>query len=352
MAEARDLRQVAHRVRAALTPHPHRGDLIAAGAAPLALGIVLVNLRLDAEWGTGVFLVLTALACGLVLGMGILAPLEGERPRAYQQVLQLAGLVLLLVTLTRLAEVLGADDPLGSSGSTTWIFGLLTLTAGWLVVARRSAICALVAAIAGIVAVLSFVDWAFDPDGLNTARWVLVALAIGLVLAALSQRDVNRRESVYLIDAAGVAILLIALTFVGALIGQLLGGLASLAFEGALPGGGWKLILVGSGFGLVAYAAVDRESGPAYVGVAILFLFAIFAAIPGAEGASLWFWPLVLLLLGGAAVVAGLRPRRPLPPEPPGAGAPAEPVPGPGSGSRPSGGLWAVRRPEDDTSPG
>jgi hypothetical protein len=66
------------------------------------------------------------------------------------------------------------------------------------------------------------------------------------------------------------------------------------------------------------------------------------------SGASLWFWPLVLLLIGGAMVGAGLRPRRPLPPEPPGAGSgrPADPVPGPGSGSS---SLWASP-PRDDAA--
>ena len=33
------------------------------------------------------------------------------------------------------------------------------------------------------------------------------------------------------------------------------------------------------------------------------------------DGDLLW-WPLVLVVIGGGMVVAGLRPRRPLPPEP------------------------------------
>ena len=106
------VRAAVGRLLAALTPHPHRGDLIAAGAVPLALGVLLVNVRLDGPWGTGVCLVLDALGCALVLGMGLLAPLEGERPRSYQQVLLLTGQVLGFVTLLRLAQVLGADSPL------------------------------------------------------------------------------------------------------------------------------------------------------------------------------------------------------------------------------------------------
>jgi hypothetical protein len=347
MAEANDLRALAGRGLAALTPHPHRGDLIAAGAVPLALGVLLLNVRLDATWGTGAFLVLDALACALVLGMGLLAPLEGERPRSYQQVLLLAGQLLGFVTLVRLAQVLGADDPLGSPGSRLWIFLVVTAGAVWIARTRHSAICALVAALSGIAAVIAFVDWAFSPEGPGTLRWVLLALAIVLVLAALARRDAQRRESVYLIDAAGVAMLALGLTFLGAAVVAYtpLPG-AALGFIGVpvgVPGGGWKLVLLAAGLGLVAYAGVDREPGPAYLGAAILLVFVALVGIPGAGGASLWFWPLALLLVGGAAVGAGLRPRHELPPEPPGPGVrdgdpPTEPLPGPGSGS-----LWASR---------
>lgn len=357
MPDADELRTRGGQLLAALTPHPHRGDLIAAGAVPLALGVLLVNARLDGTWANGILLVLTALAAALVLGMGLLAPMERDRPRSYQQVLLLTGLLLAFFALLRLAQVLGADDPLGASGTRMWIFSLVTLGAAWIAHARRSAVCTFVAALAGLVAALAFVEWAFDPEGLATTRWVLLALAIGFTLTALARRDVERRQSVYLIDAAGVAILLLGLTFVGSLFGLL----TLLGIPGDGPGGGWKLVLLGAGLGLVAYAGVDREPGPAYLGALIVLLFVALVGVPGPEGPSLWFWPLALLLLGAAAVAAGLRPRRPLPPEPgpPGAGRPAEPVPGPGAGGggagssggrepRSAGGLWAGERAGDE----
>jgi hypothetical protein len=350
MAEVDDLRARAAPLLAAITPHPHRGDLIAAGAVPLALGVLLVNARFDGSWGDGILLVLNALACALVLGMGLLAPLESERPRSYQQVLLLAGVLLGFTALLRLAQVLGVDEPLAAAGARTWIFGIVTLAAAWIARTRRSAVCVLVAALAGLATALAFVEWAFDPEGAGTARWVLLALAIGLGLTALARRDIARRESVYLIDAAGIAVLLIGLTFVGALLGFL----TLLGLPGDAPGGGWKLVLIAAGLGLVAYAGVDREPGPAYLGTLILLLFAALVGLPGEDGASLWFWPLALLLVGGVAVGAGLRPRRELPPEPPGAGRPAEPVPGPGAGGGPGSGprspgsLWASERPPAD----
>lgn len=345
MADAApDLRQGAQRVRATFTPHPHRGDLVAAGAGLLTIGVLLVNLRLDARWGTGIFLVLDLAACALVLGMGTLAPLEGERPRPYQQVLLLSGLLLLFATLFRLDQALGVRHPLAPAGARVWVFGVPAAVALWLTVARRSAICALVASLAGLVALLSFVDWAFHPSGPSAFRWVLLFLAVGFALAALHQRDRRRRESVYLVDAAGIAMLLIALTYAAALVGVL-------QFVGApssgLPGAGWRLLILAAGLGLVAYGAVDRESGPAYVGVLVLLAFVGLTGVPGTGGPSLWFWPLALLLLGAAAIAAGLRPRRELPPEP-GArpDAPTAPLPGPGA-REPSDSLWA-RPPQRD----
>lgn len=348
MAQPTDARALAGRGLRALTPHPHRGDLIAAGAVPLALGVLLVNVRFGGRWSDGILFVLSALACALVLGMGLLAPLEGERPRSYQQVLLLAGLALGFVALLRFARVLGAGSPLGAAGSRTWIFAVVTAGAAATARFRRSAICALVAALAAIATVLSLVQWVFAPTGFATFRWLLLALAIGFVLAALARRERARRESVYLIDAAGVAILALGLTFVGALLRVL----TFLGVSGATPGGGWKFVLLAAGLGLVAYAGVDREPGPAYLGTLILVLFVLLAGLPGAGGASLWFWPLVLVLLGGAAIAAGLRPRRELPPEPrgPGPDAPTRPLPGPGAldtaPDRPTrpGGLWASDR--------
>jgi hypothetical protein len=344
MAEAGDLRSGVAGVRTALTPHPHRGDLIAAGAGLLTIGVLLVNVRLDIRWGTGVFLVLTLAACALVLGMGVLAPLEGERPRPYHQVLLLTGLLLLFAALFRLDQVLGTTRPLSHAGARVWIFGLVAGAALWLALARRSAVCAYVAALTGIVVTLSFVQWVFHPHGVTTFRWILLALALGFALAALAQRERRRRESVYLVDAAGIAIVLLALTFVGAVFGEL----TLVGAPNDFPGAGWKLVLLAAGLGLVAYGAVDREPGPTYLGVLTLLLFVGLVGVPLPGGPSLWFWPLALLALGIAIVAAGLRPRRPLPPEPSAGTGATEPLPGPGARGGGSSSLWAAPRADDD----
>ncbi len=292
-----------------LRPHPHRGDLIAAGAVPFTVAVLLLNVRMNATWGDGIHLVITGLACALVLGMGLLAQREGEFPRAYQTVLLLAGLTLLAVTLLRFAQVVGSDQPLDSSSTLTWMAAVFTAVAAVPAWERiNSPICGLVEVVAGGIAVLALVDWVFDPQGPTTFRWVLLALIAVYVATHLRWREGRPRHAVHMINAAGLAALAIAGTFGGAF-------LVPFGATGD-PGTWWELVLVGVGLGLVAYAAVDREPGPAYLGVAVLLAFVLLAGIPGSGGASIVGWPLLLLLLGAAAIAAGLRPLRPLPPPP------------------------------------
>ena len=82
--------------------------------------------------------------------------------------------------------------------------------------------------------------------------------------------------------------------------------------------------MLAGGFGLLAYAAVDREPGPGYLGVVALAGAVLLIGRPDPD-AELVFWPLFLLLIGLAGVGLGLRPRKRLPPEP-GEPAPTTPL--------------------------
>ena len=300
-----------------LRPPAHRGPLIAAGVVLFTAGIALEEVRLDDKLPNGVHVLIVAAAAALILGLGLQARLEGGQPAAYQSVLLVCGLLLLEGALLELANLLGADfsGDTFPAGAFVWTSLLLCGVALYPAVRRNSAICAMVAAIAAGVAILAAANWIFGADSQTFYRWLLLVLALVYVLASLVLRGGNPRHAELMVITAGLATLSIALV---ASFGVLFGPVLSLGGDtgdGFLPGF-WEFIVLGAGCGLVAYGAVDRVPGAAWLGFAHLLVF-LAAASAGADGTLLW-WPLILLLLGGGVMVVGLRPRRPLPPEPDG----------------------------------
>lgn len=256
-----------------LRPHPHRGEVIAAGAVPLAVAAFVIDLRMT-QWSVGTRFVVVALIAALLLTMGWLAELEEDAPRAYHSIL-------------------------------------------------------LIAALAGIVAVEAFVSWAFRPHGAGTFRAILLVLTLAFVLGAVRLRDRRRRHAVQRVNAAGVSAAVLAGTY---LVAGFLTALIAAATNGSSPLGpvaapfGWELYLLAVGLGLVAYSGVDHEPGPAYIGVAVLLAFAVLTGGFAVNRGSLVGWPLFLLVIGAVGLAIGLRPRQALPPPP---STPAPPMPPP-----------------------
>lgn len=295
-----------------LRPPAHRGPLIASGALLVTIGIALEELRLADKLATGWHLAILAVAAAVMLALAMQMRTHGGAPPAFQSVLLVCGLLLAAAALLTLSDVLGADFdddvPFGAFVWTSLIWAGLAL---WPALAKGSSICLLIAAFAVAIAGLAFVKWVFDANSLTTYRWLLLVLALAYVVASLLLRGPAPRHSEQLVNAAGLAILAIALT-------GLLGGLFALfnsilTFSSLLPNG-WELVVMATGCGLVAYGAIDHAPGPAYVGLANLLAFIVAAATN--QGATLLYWPLMLLALGLGTMAVGLRPRNPLPPEP------------------------------------
>jgi hypothetical protein len=294
-----------------LRPPPHRGPLIAAGAVLVTLGVALEEIRLDDKLPTGVHLLILAVAAGTIYALGVQVVQEG-RPYAFQSVLLVCGLLLLYPALLTLADVLGADLDDFPAGAVVWTALLYAGAALYPAVARRSSICALIAALAVGAAGLAFVAWAFEPDTATTYRWLLALAAAAYVVVSLALRGAAPRHSEQMVNAAGLAVLAIGLTAVVPLVAAFLFPFGAAA-AGALPDG-WELVVFAAGCGLVAYGAVDRAPGPAYLGVANLAAFVLSAA--DSDEDTLLYWPALILALGIGTMFAGLRPRQPLPPEP------------------------------------
>ena len=157
------------------------------------------------------------------------------------------------------------------------------------------------------MAILAGWQWVFDAESFTPLRWLLLLISLALVLVSLALRASAPRQAELLVDAAGLAILVIGLQ--GAV-----SAFTSDAVDSQVLPDFWELIVFGAGCGLVAFGAVDRSPGPAWLGVANLVVFVLAAGLD--SEATLYFWPIALILLGAGAMAAGLRPRRPLPPEP------------------------------------
>jgi hypothetical protein len=299
-------------VRELLRPPGHRGPLIAAGAVPLAVGIALEEIRLAGALGTGVHMLILLASGGLLYWLGAQAPNEDGEPPAYQSVLLVTGLLLLYAGLLTAADVLGAGFDRFPAGAIVWTSLLAVGLALWPALERNSAICLLLAAVFGAFALLSAWRFVFHAASQAPYRWLLLVLAAASVLASLALREPAPRHAQQLVDAAGLAIAAVGLA------GLLPGIAAELVGFGSgtadALGGVWEIVLLAAGFGLIAYGALDRAPGPAYLGVLNLGLF--IAAVGGSVDGTLYWWPLILLAIGVVALAAGLRPRRPLPPEP------------------------------------
>lgn len=306
-----------------LRPQPFRGDQVAAGVVVLATVVVLVNARFVDEWEPAVHLVYTGLAAIAVTAMGALSEREPGGVRAYQSILFLTGFALLFVALVRLADLLGAEDPPTASETIVWTGTVLTAYALWFA-ARGAAACTLVGAASGVITIVATVDLLADFDELRDLRVTVLLCVVGLGLLAVVHRDRRPRHAIALVDVAGLSVLFIGLTFVlellfSGLLGSITGARADVSV-----GAGWELLFVATGFGLIAFGAVERAPVPGAIGLLNLVAFVIVA---GAEDASLLWWPLLLALGGGALLVVGLRPSHPLPPAPLADSEPPPPLP-------------------------
>jgi hypothetical protein len=286
------------RIRPGLRPLPFRGDLIAAGAIPLAVGAVLIDLRMEDAWAAGVRAAFLAAVAALLLALAWRAPVEGANPRAYVSVLLFSAFPLCALGLIALAQALGGEPQ--SPGALTWT--TLVLGGGYVALARarNSATCTLLGATALVAAILAGWAWA---DAFQL--WPCLVLLAGLGLGVVALRDHHRAHAAALADVVGVIGVFIGLfdPFRGLFLG---------VTDPPTLAWGWKLVLLATGLALVGYGAVDRERGPAWLGAAVLALFTLDAAVH----ASLLWWPVLLVGIGLAAVVAGLRPTTPTPPSP------------------------------------
>lgn len=298
-----------------LRPKPFRGDQVAAGTVFLTVLVLLLEVRFGGRWSDEARLLVAGAAALFVLGMAVPVPPDGVGPRAYLGTLYICAWILSLVTLFNLAQVLGADGL--ASGTITWVGGLQTTLALFFSRRRDAASGTLLAAFAGAVTAVSFVDWTVGINDVEGARRVLLAVAVVLGLVALWQRVRGPAHGVQLLNVVGLVVLAIALTFavpiaIDFVFGGFLDSARDIDPERRLQvGTGWSLLMLVSGMSLIAAGAADAERGNVLMGILNLLAF-----IGLSWRGDLVGWPILLALAAGTLLVIGLRPSTPMPPEP------------------------------------
>jgi len=279
----------------------------------LLLALGAIEIRMDAEWDTGIFLVMDLVGAVIVFGWALLAagaPIPGAAVREAQDrslpdgpttALLVAGLSFVLLVIVNLADLLGAEGGAGSVVWTSLLFAAVAAYPGWRL---HSPVSALISSAALGVAFLALIEWIFDPEGLTTFRYMLLLLAIAYAAVAFLIHSDRPRHSVQHVSAAGLAIVLLASSIFVPLIEGVFFGFGL----GDGPGGfngpaGWELISLIGASAVIAYAVAMREPGPGYIGAIGLVVATTAAALPE-EQASLVGWPLVLLVAALAAVAA------------------------------------------------
>lgn len=304
----------------AIQPDP-RGDwLRMLGGVLFAVGATILFARKGDDWAAFPLLIVVAVPCAVVFGLGALGALATGEVARWHAVLMVAGVLLSVLAFGQLWDAVGVNTD--SSGFWFLTFACVAGLAAFASFGVGAGYQALLAALAGIAAWLFFFDMILDEPGVTAFRWLLLLLCLVYAAVAFALRDRDAPQAPELVTAAGIAGVSVGLIGVLAGTGEALGGL----FFGAAPVEGegqsfiWDLWLLLISLALVAYGAVVHARGPAYVGFIGLLAFAILqgaeanALLEGDEpDGSFVGWPLVLLLIGVAGLAAGAVGRRPPP---------------------------------------
>jgi hypothetical protein len=307
--------------RSSVPPQPMTQAL---GAVLLATAVLMLETRFEEPWGAGVHLAVAGAAFVLLFVLGTRQRHPGGPP-VQQSIVLIAALAVLVAAVTRLGD--SVADELDNPLTIAWMAMLFAAVAGFTAFRYGSAVCTLFAAIGIGVAVMAVVAEGNDNLDFEDFRlWPsLMAGAFGAGAVALRSIGLPR-HSVQLVNAAGLALLVVALSF---LLEVFFGGFNGGDVEG--PGfptdSGWELVLLIGSFWILGYGALRREPGPGWLGAIVLTLGAGVAATPkDPDDATIVGWPLAMIVLAGGVLALGARDRAAGPPERP-------PPPGPPAGS-------------------
>jgi len=317
-------------MRDLLAPDYTRDSLRKHGGLLLGLGVLMLLVRKGEEWSDFVvFVLLAVMAVYLYASVFTTDSTGGARP--WQAVYSVFGLLFVPLALFELIELLNGSL---TELNTFWIFGLTAGLAFYAGAVKGIRFHLLAGSIALIVSWSALWDKLLGDEGISghvgTYRGLLGILSIILLAVALylwrrnddvevtdtgveSGGDPGLWKGSELLTGAGIAaVAACSLAAPTALLAELFnsvfGGLGGASIEGVGTNHLWDVLLLLVSLGLVGLGSTIGTRGPVYVGAIglALFLFIVGSDLNEGDDAdpnNLGLWPIILLVLGGLAVL-------------------------------------------------
>jgi hypothetical protein len=300
---------------------PDRRDwLRMLGGVLLAAGCAVLYIRKFEEWGDFPLLLVVLLPFLALYGLGWLAGTRhrddgAERPEGWQIVFLIAGSLLAGLVVAQLIMLLGADDL--NARLHQVLIGLAVAAAAYAAsFLRRIPALALIGGLAALWAWIFLWDKLTEIDTIGSARLILLIFAAMMLAAGIALRTAGREQADDFITVAGATAIIVGLLS----ISNLTGAADPVGDDETRPSETWNVFILIVSVALITFGARARTRGPSYVGAIGL---ASFVGLTGANVVALTKgnsddvskfagWPLLLLLLGLAALAASfLMPRSP-----------------------------------------
>lgn len=271
-------------------------------------GALVLLIRKGSEWSDwAIFLAL--LIPALIMFAVVFVGRAREGLSGWHVAFLVFGTLLLLGALLQFVNAVD-DDP-DTSLNLAWTFGACAALAAVSSLVLRAQFQMLLGGLLAIVAWLTFWDKVLSNPSGDTVRWLLIVLAAIFLAAGVVLTRARQPQASDLITVAGIAaVIAAALSFAGAAgaLSDTVG--SSLSGSAPKPGQGWNVFLLVVSLLLIGYESRSPTRGPGYVGAVGLAAFIgltgvdIVNRLNGDEGGGVVGWPLILLILGGAALMA------------------------------------------------
>jgi NADH:ubiquinone oxidoreductase subunit 6 (subunit J) len=314
-------------MRDLLAPDYTRDSLRKHGGLLLGLGVLMIFLRKGEDWSDFViFILLAAMAVYLYASVFTTDATDGARP--WQAVHSVFGLIFVPLALAQFVDMIGDEGDSGNALNVLWIFGLTAALGFYAGAVKGIRFHLLLASIATIIAWSALWQELLGDEGIaghfGTYRGLLgiisiILLGVGLYLWRRNDEahvrdtgveaagDQGLWKASELLTGAGIAAVLACSLGISSIV-QTLGPLGFFEFTFVETAAHWDVLLLLVSLGLVGLGSTIGTRGPVYVGAIGLLLFLFIVGFDLDEGeeadpTNLGLWPIVLVVLGGLAVL-------------------------------------------------